>query len=665
MPMKRREKIPSSRADLAKAIADAWYRVAMPHSAAAFSKAETRQVVGQLAQRVLVLLSEECGYEQQDVDALASRLLSLRLPPEALGELQHVLMRELLEDASIAQAEAMSIPPSRLIADLATALLRQEKAAILKEHEEIQGACISALRSTERQLHVMDAAVESSITAIALWSLDGEIFYVNPAFRAMWGYDDREALEGTRISDLWMRDSLSEMVGTSLEQAGGWIGKLQGLREDGTRFSVMVAASLVEPDDGTAPFVMGSFVDMTYREQLSAMLWERVDRLKALRQVDRGILGARSPQQIGEAALRRIRFLVPCERASVTLLEPGNDKIKFVAAVPRSAFEAIEIEHDLPTTGFEEVIAALQQDRIELIHGVDSLPLPTSTRERLGWAGPHTHAIVPLHSEERLLGSLNVVLEYGSDLTSQRRSILREVADSLAVAIRHAQLDQSIAEHREQLRALTARLAEVDEKERRRLARDLHDQIGQRLTALGINLNVVKAQLDEERHPQLLPRLEDSLTLLKETTDRVRRVIADLRPPMLDDYGLMATLRWCAEELAARTDIRVRVRGEEPEPRLSSPVEDALVRITQEALTNVAKHAEATGATIGLSKDEDVVRLTIVDNGVGFAPDDLDRRKTPCWGLMMMTERAEAVGARCRIESEPGRGAQVIVEVPQ
>jgi signal transduction histidine kinase len=394
-----------------------------------------------------------------------------------------------------------------------------------------------------------------------------------------------------------------------------------------------------------------------------AVLRQQVERLQVLQQIDRGILAARSAHEIGEAALRHLRKVVPCRRASVTLFDLKSAHVQILAAVPPEAFDPARAEASFQLTGWEEVADALRRDEVHLIDDIRRLPLPPSMRELIEPRAAHTHAVVPLRYEGELLGSLNLALEESEDLTSQHQSMAWEVANSLAVAIRHAQLDASNTRHREQLRALTARLAEQDEAKRRTLARDLHDQIGQRLTALGINLNVIKAGLNVERAPQLCSRLDDSLTLLNATTDRVRRVMADLRPPMLDDYGLLPTLHWCGEQLASRTGIDVVVEGREPDPRLPSSIEDALVRIAQEALTNVAKHALASRVIVALSQEGDRIRLTVSDDGAGFEPDTMNRSGSPHWGLVTMTERAEAAGGRCRIEAAPGEGTRVVVEV--
>jgi two-component system sensor histidine kinase UhpB len=222
-------------------------------------------------------------------------------------------------------------------------------------------------------------------------------------------------------------------------------------------------------------------------------------------------------------------------------------------------------------------------------------------------------------------------------------------------------VEKALQESTRQLRALSARLAEAEESERQQIARELHDQVGQNLTALGINLSIVLSQLPEEMADPLGSRLEDALTLVDETTERVRSVMADLRPPVLDDYGLVAALHWYVERFAERTEIAVAVEGEELDPRLFPRIENALFRIAQEALTNVGKHAQATQANVSLETDGETTRMTVIDDGVGF--DAAESDGSPGWGLLTMSERAEAVGGQCRVESRPGQGTRVVVEV--
>jgi two-component system sensor histidine kinase UhpB len=226
------------------------------------------------------------------------------------------------------------------------------------------------------------------------------------------------------------------------------------------------------------------------------------------------------------------------------------------------------------------------------------------------------------------------------------------------------QAEEEIARKRDQLRALAGRLAEVEEAERQHLARELHDQVCQSLTALGLTLTLLQNQMPRKVAPALLKRLADAVALVEQTGSSLRDLTVELRPPMLDDYGLLSALHWYGEKFSGMTGIRVEVQGQEAVPRLAAPVELALFRIVQEAMNDVVKHAQATEVVLTEEVDSHTVRLVVADNGVGF---DQDRLGQPqgrnLWGLMTMSERAMAVGGHCRIESRPGQGTRVVVEV--
>lgn len=217
----------------------------------------------------------------------------------------------------------------------------------------------------------------------------------------------------------------------------------------------------------------------------------------------------------------------------------------------------------------------------------------------------------------------------------------------------------------DQKKSLAAHLAEAQEVERRRLARRLHDEIGQNLTALGFNLEFIQSQL-----PQSLPageplreRVKRALRLVEETTDQIREVIVDLRPPMLDEYGLVEALEWYAQHLTNHTDLTIMFEVDDPTLRLEPSVENALFRIVQEALMNAIEHAQATQATISLKTFSTTTHLIIADDGVGFGPKQILPVKSGL-GLFMMKERAEAIQGRCSVESQHNQGTQVIIEIP-
>lgn len=218
--------------------------------------------------------------------------------------------------------------------------------------------------------------------------------------------------------------------------------------------------------------------------------------------------------------------------------------------------------------------------------------------------------------------------------------------------------------HAVRLQALSSGLVEVQEVERRQLARELHDRIGQKLTALGINLDILKEQLPAAADAQLRSRLEDSAGLVESTLETIENIMADLRPPMLDDAGLLAALRWYAIDFTKRTGIEVTVGGDGFAQRLPSGAEIALFRIVQEALNNVAKHANATLVDIRLQRTGAGCVMSVTDDGIGFDPLNAsnDRLRIGL-GIVTMKERAQAIGGSLAVKSVPGSGTGIIIRL--
>lgn len=272
---------------------------------------------------------------------------------------------------------------------------------------------------------------------------------------------------------------------------------------------------------------------------------------------------------------------------------------------------------------------------------------------------------VPLRARHSVMGVLYLTLpEALEGLTDGWTDFLISIAAPIGIAIDNARLYEEVKLQNARLRNLSYRLGELEESERRALSRELHDRVGQNLTALAINLTILRTQLVGNTVDSVLARLDDCVNLVGETTERMRDIMVELRPAVLDDYGLLAALRWYGTKFSSRTGIEVRVEGEEKAVRLGTSIENALFRIAQEALTNVAKHAKASLVTIRFHGDDGYATMTIWDNGKGFAQDASAKgAETPSWGILTMRERAERVGGRFEIDSGNTRGTTVRVDI--
>ena len=215
------------------------------------------------------------------------------------------------------------------------------------------------------------------------------------------------------------------------------------------------------------------------------------------------------------------------------------------------------------------------------------------------------------------------------------------------------------------LQMFSRQLIEAQEEERRRIARELHDQIGQVLTAVKMNLHTVQRVCNAA---EAGAHIKDNIEAVDEALRLVRDLSVDLRPPLLDDLGLVTALRWYVDRYAKRTRLasQVIVDLKDPNERFSRELETACFRIAQEALTNVVRHAHATGVTLRLGKEDGFLRLSVKDDGVGFDPDALQRRArcTATLGLLGMQERAHAAGGDINIDSKVSQGTEIRLKLP-
>ena len=222
--------------------------------------------------------------------------------------------------------------------------------------------------------------------------------------------------------------------------------------------------------------------------------------------------------------------------------------------------------------------------------------------------------------------------------------------------------ESALRQAAQDLHGLTRRLVQAEEAERRRLARELHDRVGQSLSALNINLDIISRE-SHALTPALRQRLDDSLGLVDNTLQSIENVMAELRPPLLDEYGLGAALGWHAEEFSRRTGVKVAVADRDPAGSKNARPEAAvaLFRIAQEALNNVLKHAKAANVRLEVSATDEELILDVQDDGQGFDPATARRGR---WGMTTMRERAEAAGGQLHIASSPGEGTRIHARVP-
>jgi two-component system, NarL family, sensor histidine kinase UhpB len=213
------------------------------------------------------------------------------------------------------------------------------------------------------------------------------------------------------------------------------------------------------------------------------------------------------------------------------------------------------------------------------------------------------------------------------------------------------------------LKALSRRLLALQETERRNVARELHDEFGQALTAVKMNLSAIKRSSNPDTREK---RVDDSIQLVERLVQSVRTLSLNLRPPLLDDFGLQSALKWYVGEQAKRSGIDIRFVAPSSVPRTEPAVETTCFRVAQEAITNVLRHAKATTATVELRLEPDALVLLVRDNGIGLDPTAVQAQAHAghSLGWAGMQERVSLVGGQFECQSAPGKGTELRVRLP-
>jgi two-component system sensor histidine kinase UhpB len=223
--------------------------------------------------------------------------------------------------------------------------------------------------------------------------------------------------------------------------------------------------------------------------------------------------------------------------------------------------------------------------------------------------------------------------------------------------------EKELTEINEELRSLTAHLQNVREVEQKRIAREIHDELGQQITGLKMDVSWLKKKISSNSDPLAIQQKLNSINdLLDETVQTIRKIASELRPSILDDIGLSAALEWQSREFEKRFHIKVKYNSTLSDIEIPNQVATVLFRIYQESLTNIARHAEAREVTTYFKQEGDALVLTTIDDGKGFTTNAARERKT--LGMLGMHERALMINGELSINSEPGKGTTVSIKVP-
>jgi len=367
-------------------------------------------------------------------------------------------------------------------------------------------------------------------------------------------------------------------------------------------------------------------------------------QLESLNEVGNALATETDLGRLLDLIARRLRELLDA-RLVLVLLPSGEDELRFAAvAGDQAELAATTITRSTSKSG--RVLERGQSERVDSV-----LEDPDVDHEAMRLIGARTGLWVPLLVRGRAIGVLAAHDKLGADarFTDTDLRLAETFATRAAVAV---DLSERIAQ--DSLR----RVVEAQELERRRLARELHDETGQALTSILLGL---KSLEERSKDPASRAATQELRGLVVSTLQDVRRLAVELRPSALDDFGLVAALERLAESFAEQTAISVDFQTALADERLPADVETALYRIVQESLTNVVKHARARRVSILLARKEGAVKAVVEDDGQGF---DAAEQTGDGYGLVGMRERLALLGGRLEVESTRDAGTTIAAEVP-
>jgi two-component system sensor histidine kinase NreB len=266
---------------------------------------------------------------------------------------------------------------------------------------------------------------------------------------------------------------------------------------------------------------------------------------------------------------------------------------------------------------------------------------------------------MPLRISEQVIGVLVIGFNKPYNWLPSEKELLAAIAERSAMAIEKARFTDTLREREVRIAELSAHLLRAQEEERKRISRELHDATGQQLMVIRLYLGMLDGNSGDPG--ELRKKISETVTVVDQTIEGIRRIIAKLSPLVLEELGLIAAIRKDAKDFTKRTGVRTRVAVSDSVGRLSNQTETAIYRVIQEALHNVAKHAKAKNVTLQMARQDDAISLVIQDDGVGISAGPVPGRN---FGLAGMQERVSMLGGTVKVGSSKNKGTRIEVRVP-
>lgn len=492
------------------------------------------------------------------------------------------------------------------------------------------------------------------------------ITFINPIAEVLTGWQAQDAVgkplfQVFRVPDIHSREAIAStlsraMTGATREFAGTTNTTLRS--RGGAEYPVEMTVSRLKKGQDMVRGMVLVFRDITERRRAMQEIRQQASRAEALVEVASRLNKHIELDALLETVCVTANRALNAAGTALFLLDMNTGMLR-----NRAAYSDVVLLRAFAGTPFaferhllDDLVTRKQPVRVvrdpRTLTGVPYLDL--LAKLRIG-----TLAVAALFQDDKLLGALvSVFADAQATINDDDVALLTGLADQASSAIANAELFEQVRAGRERQRVLAKSLVEVQELERRHVARELHDQLGQALTGLQFMLEGAKSRAEESQKASL----DELQKYVSDIMEQTREISLRLRPSMLDDLGLLPTLQWHFERYTRHTGIRVNFRESGCSERCPTEIETAAFRIIQEALTNVARYAQVQEVAVSLKRLPDTLALEVFDKGKGFDPAQAISKPTS--GLGGMQERASLVGGYLSIHSRPGEGTRIAAALP-
>jgi PAS domain S-box-containing protein len=521
----------------------------------------------------------------------------------------------------------------------------------------------SQLRESEQWLNGVLMSIGDGVIAV---DKTASIRFINSKAEKITGWGEAEAIGKKLFEVLNLRDELSgEMLDLSsdLLQVQGKLKSDSGLEalcisKDVNSIPLEINFNPIIDQRNNFQGLVLAFRDITTRRQIMQQIKQQASRAEALVQVAKQLNSKLDLKDVLHTMCEVTNQLIEASASMIFLYDSKTDKYKDMAR---------KFEDDIPLDQRKTLKVSFSRTELEAYLPEDNSVFTISNvelrkdiplRNILRSSGISHLAVAPLVRNNVVIGALICGSLEVQEFSLEDLQLMNGLVEHIMIAISNTSLFEQVRLGRQRQRLLSKSVVEIQEAERRRIARELHDQLGQTLTGIQFMLESIKNQMDGPQKSNIID-VQNSVT---DTIGQVREMSLNLRPSMLDDLGLIQTLKWHLDRYTHQTGIHVNYNSAKFPKRFPSEVETAAYRIIQEALTNVARHSQVMEVFVGLVVIDKTLWIEILDKGKGF--DTSAVLKKPTSGLSGMLERADLAGGYLTINSYINQGTQIVVALP-